>query len=309
MFTGIINDPEQKHTMRDRKAAWFDFEHSPFPEKLANYCGKGTGKGGRASIQPYFPGRKVFIKHRSDQKPVVLTFPAHPEKAVPKGFVARLHLLVIQETIERDLDPNNVIFGCIDGSAAFRYESLKLLVEPFKKDASVDVVFGKRPDTNPGMPPGRKEMEEFEQYLLFRHRSTQLKQTFSDYQLERGLLPDGQAGCWAFRLSVAQRLPLTASSYEIEFDLLASAVDAGLKGAYTRPLLMAAKRRYSSASKDPYGTSIRKLPFIQRKLGITRCDVANAWKEFAERFSGSPLTSALQPGYEKALLEYCSHKG
>jgi len=155
------------------------------------------------------------------------------------------------------------------------------------------------------MVPGRKEMEEFEQYLLFRHRWSGLKESFSGYDLEQRLLPDGQAGCWAFRLSAAQKLPLTASSYEIEFDLLASAVDAGLKCAYTKPLLMAEGPRHSSASTDPFGTSIRKLPFIQRKLGITRADVAAAWAEFSERFAASPILSALQPGYESALLEYC----
>ena len=184
-------------------------------------------------------------------------------------------------------------------------ESLRLLVEPFKKDATVDIVFGRRPDSKSGMPPGRKEMEEFEQYLLFRHRLAGLKQTFADYDLDQWLLPDGQAGCWAFGLSAAHRLPLTASRYQIEFDLLASAVDAGLKGVYTRPLLMTDKPRHSSASADPYGTSINKLPFIQRKLGITRGDVWEAWKDFRRRFASSPLLSTLQPGYEAALREYC----
>lgn len=302
LFTGKTPD---KDVMSKRKETWFDFINSPAREDLDRACGRGSGKGGAANIACYSPGKEVQIRHRPDQDPVRVIFPAQREVAVPKGFVARLHLLVLQESIDRGLDPAEVIFGFIDGSGAFKYESLQLLVEPFKEDASVDVVFGKRPDNNSGMLPGRKEMEEFEQYLLFRHRSAQIRQSLSDYNLHLGVLPDGQAGCWAFRLSAAQRLPLTASSYEIEFDLLASAIDAGLKCAYTKPLLMSDEPRHSSASADPFGTSLRKLPFIQRKLGISRDDVAEAWNEFAAQFAESPLIVSLRPGYEKALLEYC----
>ena len=118
-----------------------------------------------------------------------------------------------------------------------------------------------------------------------------------------------RSGCWAFRLRAAQRLPLTASSYEIEYDLLASAIDAGLKCAYTKPLLMSDRDRHSSAAADPIGTSIRKLPFIQRKLGITRGDVEAAWKDFAEHFAESNLIGALRPDYENALMEYCRREG
>ena len=304
MFTGKT---KKKDEMEKRKATFLNFEHSGGLEDLNRFCGKGTGMGGRASIQPYFPGRNVLIRHQPNQKPVRLTFPGYRGIAVPKGFVARLHLLVIQESVGQDQNLGDVIFGCIDGSGAFKYESLKLLVEPFKRDSSIDVVFGKRPDDNSGMQPGRKEMEEFEQFLLFRHRSAQLKQSLPDYDLNRRVLPDGQAGCWAFRLRAAQRLPLTASSYEIEFDLLASAIEAGLKCAYTRPLLMSHGDRHSSASADPFGTSIGKLHFIQRKLRITRGDVAEAWGDFSEHFAKSPLLSALRPGYETALMEYCSN--
>ena len=187
---------------------------------------------------------------------------------MPKGFVARLHLLVLQESIDRDLDPANVIFRCIDGSAAFKYESLELLVEPFKKTRNRRRRLRQAPRPQVGNAARSKGNGGLRTVLLFRHRLADLRRSFSDYDFATSLLPDGQAGCWAFRLSAAQRLPLTASSYEIEFDLLASAVDAGLKGAFTKPLLMAERPRHSSASADPYGTSIRKLPFIERKLGI-----------------------------------------
>jgi hypothetical protein len=88
------------------------------------------------------------------------------------------------------------------------------------------------------MPLGRKVIEEFEQYLLLRHRRQHLERTFPGYDFSTNVLPDGQAGCWAFRLRVGLRLQLAASGYEIEFDLLASALDAGLRAVYSKPLLM-----------------------------------------------------------------------
>jgi hypothetical protein len=306
LFTGETPDPT---VMLKRKAGWYDFKENGPAEELNRFCGKGSGRGGTANIACYSPGKEIQIRHRPNQDPVRVIFPPDREVAVPKGFVARLHLLLLQESIDKDLNPADVIFGFIDGSGAFKYDnSLKLLVEPFKEDPTVDVVLGKRPDNDSGMPPGRKEMEEFEQYLLFRHRPTQIRRSFSDYDLHRRLLPDGQAGCWAFRLTAAQHLPLTASGYEIEFDLLASAIDAGLKCAYTRPLLMSDEPRHSSASADPFGTSLKKLPFIERKLGISRSDVAEAWNEFAAHFAESPLVGTLRPGYENALMKYCRNE-
>lgn len=70
--------------------------------------------------------------------------------------------------------------------------------------------------------PAEKKWRNSSSVFLFRYRLTELKQAFPDYSLDQYLLPDGQAGCWAFRMSAAHRLPLTASSYEIEFDLLAA---------------------------------------------------------------------------------------
>jgi hypothetical protein len=279
-----------------------------------------------ASISPYYPGAEIFIPKEGVRDAVKVSFPPNVGARVPKGFIARLHLLVLLERAEQSgLDPANVIFACIDGSGAFDFDSLQLLIEPFVEDANIDVVFGRRPDGNPGMPMARKVVEEFEQYLLFRHRPKELKKAFPDCDLEKGILPDGQAGCWAFRLKVGTRLQLAASGYEIEFDLLASVLELGLKACYSKPLLMPMKDRTSLASLTAVPMSIKKLGFIERKLGISRSEIAEGWSAFAtlarnwpdsellretfvREFAKPTPQGAILPAYQKALMKHCAVK-
>jgi len=94
-------------------------------------------------------------------------------------------------------------------------------------------VFGRRPDGNPACLLRARSLRNLSSIFYSLHRPTQLKRTFPG--LNGCVLPDGQAGCWAFRLSVGPRLQLTASGYEIEFDLLASTLDAGLKACFSEP--------------------------------------------------------------------------
>jgi hypothetical protein len=238
-----------------------------------------------------------------------VSFPSKWEATVPKGFVARLHLLYLLNQLEHSdgaqanpFDPANVVFARLDGSGAFDFDSLTLLVQTFILKADADVVLGRRPADYSGMIPCRKEIEEFEQFLLFRHRRDELSTCFSDYDLSAGLLPDGQAGCWAFRMRCAQRLPLTANGYEIEYDLLAAAVDAQLRVAYTPPLPMPRIARHSGVSTGAIEMSIRKLEFIRRKLRITRGHIAQAWRDFTLDFGGTNVVNNILPGYGEELV-------
>jgi hypothetical protein len=322
LFTGSIAD---ETAIPNRQDAWFNWIQTPAHNKLRETC----GEGGSASISAYYPGKEVFIPKEEDPDAIRVVFPPNLGAKVPKGLLARLHLLVLMERVERTgIDPATVIFACIDGSGAFKFDSLQLLIDRFKEDSSVDVVFGRRPKANPGMPLGRKVIEEFEQYLLFRHRSQQLKHTFPTYDLAKSILPDGQAGCWAFRLNVGLRLQLAASGYEIEFDLLSSSLDAGLKACYSEPLLMSnAPRAKSLASQTAIPMSIQKLKFIERRLRISRDDIAEGWAAFAAFAKDSADSDLLKaafaedfadlrqdsewgilPAYEKAVIEYCTAK-
>lgn len=271
----------------------------------------------QTSIAAYYPGKALFIPLEDDPNAMRLIFPPNLKARVPKGLVVRLHLLyLLYELEERQkekgvtIDPADIVFSCIDGSGAFAFSSIKLLVEAFN-DPEIDVVLGRRPSDFSGMAPGRKEIEEFEQYLLFKHRTDELHSCLSSCgDLSTGLLPDGQAGCWGFRMRCVQRLPLTANGYEIEYDLLASALDAKLKINYTAPLIMPRSKdgRHSSASSDAIRMSIRKLDFIRRKLRITHEDICQAWKEFALRFDGQEIMRTIPTEYEKALSLFCSDR-
>lgn len=300
LFTGK-QPPEGE--MGRRIAAWNDFFNSADFEDLKIACGD------RVSITPYHPGKEIYIPSKKHPDPIKIIYPSNWEATIPKGFVTRLHLLFLlyqlehsEENISDIVSPADIIFACIDGSGAFEFSSLTLLVNTFKENASADVVLGRRPLDHSGMIQGRKEIEEFEQYLLFRHRAHQLKTAFADYDLSDDRLPDGQAGCWGFRLCCAPYLPLTANGYEIEFDLLASAVEAQLRIAYTSPLPMPRAVRHSSAPMGAIEMSIGKLEFIRRKLKITQKDVARGWRDFTSRFAGTPVMDKILKGYEEELL-------
>ena len=287
--------------------AWEDFtdEDNETYRELKIACGEAV------SITPYRPGKEIYIPSKKHKYPIKVIYPPSLKASVPKGFVVRLHLLYLLYQLDhandaqaQTFDSANVVFACMDGSGAFDFSSLKLLVETFNNNPLVDVVLGRRPVENTGMIPGRKEIEEFEQYLLFLHRGIEIRESFSESACNFGtfLLPDGQAGCWGFRLSCAQRLPLTANGYEIEYDLLASALDAHLKIAYTPPLVMG-KRGSSGVSSSAIEISMRKLDFIRRKLRISRGDIAQAWRDFSSRSECKEVARKILAGYSEALLQ------
>lgn len=305
LFTGEAPDEE----MSNRQDALTNWLQSAGFEKLKAACGE------RTSIAAYYPGKALYIPALDDANAMRLVFPSDLKARVPKGLVVRLHLLYLiyeleqaarTESAPRDL--SNIIFSCIDGSGAFAFDSLTLLVEAFKRNPEADVVLGCRPSDFSGMGPGRKEIEEFEQYLLFRYRKNELHSALLHSDLSNGILPDGQAGCWGFRMSCVQRLPLTANGYEIEYDLLASALDARLRISFTSPLIMPRPKeagRHSSASADPVRMSLGKLDFIRRKLRITNPEICESWKEFASRFDGQDVIKNIPAGYAQALLGLC----
>jgi hypothetical protein len=307
LFTG----PAPKEEMSRRQDALYDWLQTTGYEELKAACGErvSTTAYYRTSITAYYPGKALYIPSKDDPDAMEVVFPPNLEAKVPKGLVVRLHLLYLLYQLEHPggeqaeaIDPSDVVFSCIDGSGAFDFDSLKLIVETFNHDPNVDVVLGRRPSDYSGMIRGRKEIEEFEQYLLFQHCPGNLSASFSDCDLSTGLLPDGQAGCWGFRMRCAQHLPLTANGYEIEYDLLASALEARLKIAYTPPLLMPRKDRHSGASTEAIKMSIRKLEFIRRKLCISRGDIVQAWRDFASRFAGTPVMDNIPQGYAEELF-------
>lgn len=295
LFTGATPD---RSVIARRYKYWIDWFKKRNHSRLKSLCPDGV------FVQAYGPGTEIAIPDERSSGAIAITFPKEPSAQAPKGVVGRLHLVKTLAAAEHHKwDFAQTIFGCIDGSGAFDYDSLELLVEPFE-DPDVAIVLGRRPADCCGMGPGRKALEEWEQFLLFVHRSEELKAAFKDYNLEAMRLPDGQAGCWAFRLTAASRLALTSASY-LEYDVLACAVESGFKIAYTEPLRMSRQPRHSTASADPIGWSIGKIEFIERKLRITRRDIALAWRRFQHEFAGTEVAKRLPKNYETSLRLHC----
>lgn len=271
----------------------------------------------------YSPGEETWLNRDNDE--VQIHFPEKTAALVPKGLLVRQDILSVLDMLDRDRFPReDSIYAYIDGSGAFRFRSLMRLLRPFYEDSSTEVVLGYRPPGKSGMTRWRKAIEEFEQFLLFQRRPTQLQHSFSEYDLSSKLLPDGQAGCWAFRFSVAKRLPLTARGYAIEYDLISSAVEAGLRICYTRALAMNLGERVTTAGGGSIGgssagnrspetqkmprttiaLSLEKLRFISHKLDMRGEEIWKAWEEFTRVFADSERPW-IPVDYVELLEQFC----
>lgn len=304
IFTPLFTGPAApKGELAGRYKQWVDWFENRDHTGLKRLCADGV------FIQAYAPGTEVVIPDERDEGRIHVAFSANAGGQTPKGVVGRLHLLKILTAAERNgWDFAQTIFGCIDGSGAFDFDSLEMLAEPFAEDSKTEIVLGRRPNDCCGMTPGRKELEQFEQYLLFLHRPREMARAFGKEAARARRLQDGQTGCWAFRLTAASRLALTSSGY-MEYDMLASAVESGLRIAHTRPLRMSRQPRHSTASANPVRWSMGKLQFIERKLRIPRAEIADAWRRFNAEFAGTEMLRRIPKGYGKALLAHCGAGG
>jgi hypothetical protein len=251
------------------------------------------------SFRGHQQGLKVTLNRTSrtgdKNAPITLRFSPGRNALVPKGIVIRLHIFSMLDEIDniggyhlRD----DAVYAFIDGSGAFQFESLRLVLRTLLSNDETDVSLGTRPNDEVGMPQWRKAVEEFEHYILFHRFEDRLRVSYPKLDPTRRVLPDGQAGCWAFRARAARNLALTARGYEIEIDLLFSAVLAGLRIDFSEPLLMSPKPRVSDFSRgggaEPTTSELvtcrEKLEFIEHKLGLFPRDLAEAKAAFISRF-------------------------
>ncbi len=187
-------------------------------------------------------------------------------KRVPKGITIRMTLFAALEACDTHSGVSgreSAYFVQIDGSGAFEYDSIFNILERLEEGDSV--VLGQRTG-NWFMPhPERKIVELFENFLL---RTWYTEKHGKD----PGEWPDAQAGCWGMRLSELQYLALTAPDYELEFDLVASAVIACRPFVFTPPLVEG--RRIGGSGMQTvsgdvnHAPAARKMHFIAAKLGF-----------------------------------------
>lgn len=189
---------------------------------------------------------------------------------VPKGIAVRLEIFRVLDYLDQTdpLQRDDTLFIMMDGSLAFDFSNLFLIIDRLLASPRADVVFGSRPKDQMGMPRWRKSIELFEEYLLVCEYGQNIKQ-----HLGTAILPDSQAGCWGICLSALKKLPLTAYGYELEYDLLSSTLAQNVPFGYVGPLKMGERgtSEFSSGSVDAEAirNCVHKLRFIMHKLALT----------------------------------------
>ena len=198
---------------------------------------------------------------------------------IPKGLSVRLTLLYRLYLIDKSSIGyrRKTVMICIDGSGAFEFDSIFTILEGLKKQ---DVVLGDRLSESVGISSVRWEIEKFEKFLL-------------EKKYNRSL-PDAQCGCWGINAVTLKRLPLTASNYEIEFDLMASVLEANLGHLFINPKMSKRDRTSDFISNGDIETSIQKLPFILHKLSLTKEDFRSLLYEYKDSLPQEYKTRAEQ---------------
>jgi hypothetical protein len=205
-------------------------------------------------------------------RPLAIRFPKGT--LIGKGLAVRLHLVHILDRLDRQgiRERANAYFLLIDGSGAFAFSNIFLVLDRLLGQGGCNVVLGRRPRENQGMSPWRVAIEEFEKFMLIRRHGREIRKQWLDRRTSSlADLPDLQAGCWGIRLSVARALALTASGYGLEFDLATSAIQGGERFAFTDLLAMERRARstFPPLSGGGLSTQLEKLEFIRHKLGYS----------------------------------------
>jgi hypothetical protein len=220
---------------------------------------------------------------------VTIVYPEGMQAAVPKGLTIRLELMAILDTLT-PADREHTYFVQIDGSGAINYHGIELVLEKLLQDTtSPQIVLGKRPNESPDWcmgHPERKAIEVFEKFLIEERFRMTIDEEFG------GALPDAQAGRWGLRMDVLSKLSLTAGGYDLELDVITSALElleSGLleknKVAFTRDL--SCDERIGGGGGAGSATfqlkktnTINKFPFLLHKLGYNKGELWRVLEKF-----------------------------
>jgi hypothetical protein len=249
------------------------------------------------------PNQEIEFLSTKDADPIRVLYPKAPGTLVPKGLLLRLEIMAAVDWIDEAgsaLERQNAYFVVVDGSGAFHFDNMFHLVDGLLNRPWPEVVLGQRPQANVGMAPWRRAIELFEEFVLLQKRANMYRELCVSHP---NGLPDSQAGCWALRLSAVKSLPLTARSYEVEFDLLASALGGGVRCAFTQPLIMENRGESDFGAGEPTGDGvrphIRKLYFIQYKLGLTTEELVG----YLRKYIGLPKSDSSAPVLPRAYID------
>jgi hypothetical protein len=235
---------------------------------------------------PLYPGSDIAVRPE-EPDPVTIRMPSSSSTRVEKGLAVRLALVTAVHQTDRGGVAARHDAKCvlIDGSGAFDFENIFMVADLLfgrggHSDAPAVVVLGTRPEGSYGMSEGRKAIEDFEHFVLLRALDQHHECPWGD----RGLPPDGQAGCWGLSVQSLSTVALSAPGYEIEIDLFSSALLNGILPEFTSPLVMR-PRGSSSAEGNAVAMSTAKMDFLEQKLRSNPRKTHEAWQEFLRAHS------------------------
>jgi hypothetical protein len=255
-------------------------------------------------VKPIMPYRELPLTGG-----VTIVYPSDMKAAVAKGLAIRLELMAVLDTLTAT-DREHSYFVLIDGSGAIDYNGIERVLEKLIHDpAHPEIVLGRRPKESKNWfmgHPERKVIELFEKFLIEEQFRKIVDEEFD------GELPDAQAGCWGLRLDTLRKLSLTEGGYELEFDVITSALqllEHGLLGkkkvTFTSDLSQGQRIGGGGAGGDSgkftlnRATTIDKFPFFLHKLGYDKSTLLKLLERF-ERM----LSATLPQEYVTAVREW-----
>jgi hypothetical protein len=102
-----------------------------------------------------------------------------------------------------------------------------------------------------------------------KRKSVELFENFLVSEKYKVYLPDGQCGCWGFRLNIKKYLPFDAEKYSVEIELLIKAVSNNINICFVPIKTNPDTRRSGFKAKDNFD----KLNFISKELQFDRFDL------------------------------------
>lgn len=205
------------------------------------------------------------------------------EGMTQKGLMVRSKILSVIDKIDV-VDREQSFVVLIDGSGKIDYNCALGVIGALVNGENI--VLGCRHKGSFGIPDDRKNIEIFENFLVS-----------EKFKIK---LPDAQCGCWGLRANLLKRLSLTAVGYEIELDLLVSALEARIDICFFPVKIIESATKISSF--DP-SYHIDKLKFLLNKLSFDEFMLKALFEKFKIKFE-MPLPESYVAGFSKIVLDY-----
>lgn len=201
----------------------------------------------------------------------------------PKGLIIRGKMLSIINKLDvAEREESFIIL--IDGSGKIEYNCVLSVIKALVHGENI--ILGCRHSASYGIKDDRKNIELFENFIVS-----------EKFKIK---LPDAQCGCWGLRTNLLKKISLTANGYEIELDLLVSALDSSLDICYFPVKIVEEATKISSFTPEQH---INKLIFLLNKLSFDEFILKALYEKFIVKFE-IPLPESYVADFKKINLDY-----